>query len=292
MIVPIQNIITLIKEKVADVYFMPIADVGFTPEGRDFVRMWDAGIEIPHKEIPALKKEGVKEINLKFSNLLYKSLTYHCPEYFKNPSAILTFMQIDKIITTYEKINRISKRKRYISFMYELYGSEGYLEEPVVKFAEQMDVTKWNFIKRKIKKDAQLPILYSEIGIIVLVDLTQKTDENYIERFKKNTDLCTTLAQRKADNSNFIFSPEFNTITDIWAVNDTDELLDTYIKSNAKLIILGDKINERYKAALLEIKKYDRFARFIITTSIDANDCNSLLAGVKKAYNKDNYAIE
>ena len=75
-------------------------------------------------------------------------------------------------------------------------------------------------------------------------------------------------------------------------MSDPAELLKTYSEENARLIVLGDQMNESYKAALLEVKKYDRFARFMIATDIDPDQCEILLAKIKKAYNTDKYTFD
>lgn len=291
MIVSIDNILKLIKFDTFSIKLIPINDIGYTPAGMDFVRLWKRGEEIPRAKIQQLKEDGAREIDLYFSSLLYKSLVVCCPENFRNPSSVKSLFEIDRIITTFENINRTCKRKRYISFLYELYGPDYLNEDPIIRYEEPVDFHKWNAIKRSLKKNAQLPVLFSERGIIVFVDLTNKSDLKYIERFKINTDICTILTQRKPEYANFSFSPDFNTMTDIWTVNNPDDLLDTYIQNNAKLIILGDKLNEYYKSALLKVKRYDKYARFIVTTDVIPENPGSLLNAIKKAYNKDNYTF-
>lgn len=292
MIVPIDDILTLIhNNNIPDLHFIPIKNIINIHDKTSRVKLWDKGIEIPHAKMIEFQKKGIKEIDLLFSNLLYKSLTYHCKEHFRNPSAIKTFIEIDKIINTYENINKVSKRKRSISFMYELYSIKDE-NTPIVRFNEEINYQRWNSIKRFIKKNSKLPILYNEIGIIVFVDLSFNGDDNYIERFKKNADICSLLAQCKIDNTNFKFSSDFNSMTDIWAVNDPEELLNVYIEKKPRLIVVGEKINEIYKNALLEIKRYDKFARIIVATDINPTHRKSLLQKIKKAYNADNYTFE
>lgn len=291
MLIQINDLITLSQKEKDNpsIILTPITDVTYSSADDKVIRIWERSKDIPFDKLMPMQKKGVKSIEIKFSNLLYKSLVNHCPESYRNPYTNKNFIEVDKVINTFDRINKISKRQRSFSFMYELYDEIE--EEFIIKFGEPVDFAKWNSIKRKIKKDSQLPILFNERGIILFVDLSQKSDEGFVERFKKNADLCTILTQRKHDYQNFTFSPDFNTLTDIWAVNEPGKLLESYTESNAKLIVVGDKINDSYKEALLQVKKYDRFARFIVSTNINTEDCLPLLKSVKEAYNKDNYEI-
>ncbi|MBN2039774.1 MAG: hypothetical protein JW864_07020 [Spirochaetes bacterium] len=294
MIVNIDDILTLIDKNPADFTFIPIEDIELQQGRKQPVKIWNKGEKIPEEKIESFRNNGVEYIDLKFSNSLYRMLVIYRPDRYKEPSTVKSFIEIDKIINTFESLNKMSKRKRYISFMYELYNKNDKYT-PLFRFNEPIDYRKWNLIKRHIKKDTRLPILYNEIGIIVFVDLTNNNNGksgNYIERFKKNVDLCSILTQRKTDNVNFKISSEFNRLTDIWTVNEPERLLDTYIERNAKLIVIGDKINDAYKSALLNVKKYDKYARYIVATDINPNDTNELLINIKRAYHMNNYSIE
>jgi hypothetical protein len=295
MIVQIDDIIKLIDVCPDDFTFTPIENIEIRQQYKKTIVLWQKGSRIPQNNIIELKLEGVNEIDLLFSNSIYKMLTVLNPQKFKDPYTLKTFIEIDKIINTFKRINRMSKRQRHISFLYEMYNlnDEGF--NPVIRFNEMIDDEKWNHIKTRIskcKKDVKFPILFNEIGIIILVDLTSKNDSNFIERFRKNADLCSIIVQKKADNKGFNISSEFNELIDVWTVNDPKNLLETYIEKNARLIVVGDTINQNYKTALLQVKNYDRFVRFCIVNDVDPKDSKNLLMNIKKAYHKDNYTLE
>ncbi len=290
MIVPLDDIKTLLQEDITDFKIIPIDHVEITSPGKKPARVWEKEREIPKEKIAELEDKGVQEIDILFTRHVYECLCTFCPENYRLHSSVKSFIEIDKIINTYRTINRSSKRQRSISFLHEFYNPKGGYE-PLIRFNETIDFKKWNSIKRMFKKDSKLPILYNEIGIIVFVDLTQKGD-GYIDRFKKNADLCTLLAQRKSEYSGISISSDFNSLTDIWTVNEPENLLETYIEHNARLIILGDTITKDYKDALMKVKKYDKFARFFVATDINPSDFKPLLLKIKKAYNTDNYTIE
>ncbi|MFH0974733.1 MAG: hypothetical protein V1874_03000 [Spirochaetota bacterium] len=295
MIVRIDDIVKLIETCPGDFIFIPIEDVITKQQNKPQEKIWESGNRIPEKNILKMKKDGVEQIDILFSNSLYKMLNVINPNDFKEPCAVKSFVEIDKIINTFKYINKYSKRKRHISFLCEVYNVNDTGFNPVIRFNEIIDDEKWNLLKTKIskiKKDAKFPILYNEIGIIVCVDLTKQNDSNFIERFKKHADLCTLLVQKKPGNNNFNLSSGFNELTDIWAVNEPDKLLDIYIEKNAKLIVIGDSINQVYKSALLRVKNYDKFARFFVVNNINLNESNSLLLSIKDAYHKNNYSFE
>ena len=96
-----------------------------------------------------------------FSNSLYKMLNVLNSARYKDPCTFKSFIEIDKLIDTFRKVNRVSKRKRQFSFLCEVYNINDKGFNPVIKFNEAIDEQKWNVIKTKIskiKKDTKFPI--------------------------------------------------------------------------------------------------------------------------------------
>lgn len=295
MLVPIDDIIEVVKTCPNDFTFIPIEDIIIKEQYKPPARLWEKGNRIPEKNILKLKEEGIGEIDLLFSNALYKMLNVLNPDKFKDPCEFKSFIELDKLINSFKYINKFCKRKRYFSFLCEIYNINDSGFNPIIKFNELVDDEKWNFIKTKIsriKKDTKFPILYNEIGIIIFVDLTRQNDSNFVERFKKNADLCSLLVQKKSNNKKINISSELNELTDIWTVNEPEKLLDTYIEKNARLIVIGDSLNDTYRSALLKVKNYDKFARFFVVNNINPDDSDKLMMSISKAYRKNNYAIE
>jgi hypothetical protein len=298
MLVPIDNILQLIQTCPNDFTFVPIDDIIVRQQYKPSVKLWEKGNRIPEHNFFKMKEEGVDHIDLLFSNSLYKMLNVLNPDKYKDPCDYKSFIEIDKIINTFKYINIYSKRKRHFSFLCEIYNINDNGFNPVINFNEIIDDEKWNYIKTKIskfKKDTKFPILYNEVGIIICVDLTKQNHSNFIERFKKNADLCSLLVLENRCNANFHISSEFNELTDIWTVNEPDKLLETYIEKNARLIVIGDSLNATYRKALLKVKNYDKYARFFVVNNInpnDPNDSKELLMSIKTAYHKNNYSFE
>ncbi|MBN2403867.1 MAG: hypothetical protein JXN64_15940 [Spirochaetes bacterium] len=295
MIVSIDDLIKLTETCPNDFTFIPIEDIILKKMYKPALKLWEKGNRIPEQNFLNMQEDGIEKIDILFTNSLYKMLNVLNPDKYKDPCDYKTFIEVDKIISTFKKVNRVSKRKRYISFLCEIYNINDNGFNPVINFNEIIDDDKWNYIKTKIakiKKHTKFPILYNEIGIIICVDLTKQNDSNFIERFKKNADICSLLVQKNHNNANFNISSEFNELTDIWTVNEPDKLLDTYVETNARLIVIGDSLNETYRSALLRVKNYDKFARFFVANNIDPNDSQDLLENIKNAYHKNNYTIE
>jgi hypothetical protein len=290
MIVPIDDILKLISEDLSGLRFLPISNIEIELLDKRKEFFWEKGRIIPKDYIYEIKKAGVKEIDIHYTHQLYEYLCSYCTDHFRIPSAVKTFMEIDKIINTFEAVNRTTKRKRSLYILKEIYNRTNDLD-PIVRYNEMLDFRKWNLLKRDIKKDTNLPILFSEIGIIIFVDLTRRTG-NYIDRFKKNADLCTLLTLRRSDCAELQISPDFNALTDIWAVNEPARLFDTYVEKSPRLVILGDTIDDTYKAALLDIKRYDKYARIVVMNDINPAESKTLLEKIKKIYNTDTFPIE
>jgi hypothetical protein len=290
MIVPVDDILKLISEDLSGLRFIPICNIEIKSSEKKKELFWAKGKVIPKDQILEVKQQGVKEIDLYYTHSLNEYLCTFCPDHFRVPAAVKTFIEIDKIINTFEAINRTTKRKRSISILKEIYDRANDLD-PIIRYNEALDFRKWNLLKRDIKKDSNIPILFNEIGIIIFVDLTRKRG-NYIDKFKKNADLCALLTLRKSDNYEFQICPEFNAMIDIWAVNDPNKLLETYIEKSPRLIIVGDTIDEKYKSALIEIKRYDKYARFVVVNDIDPAGSKNLLEKIKKIYNTDSFQFE
>jgi hypothetical protein len=295
MLIPIDDIIKLTYTCPNEFTLIPIEDIIVRQQYKPSEKFWEKGNRIPEQNILTMKEEGVEQIDILFSNSLYKMLNVLYPQRYKDACAYKSFIEIDKIMNTFKYVNKFSKRKRYFSFLCEIYNINDNGFNPVINFNEMIDDEKWNYIKTKIakiKKDTKFPILFNEIGIIICVDLTKQNDSNFIEKFKKNADLCSLLVQKNHNCSNFNISSEFNELTDIWTVNEPEKLLHTYIEKNARLIVIGDSLNETYRSALLKVKNYDKFARFFVVNNINPNDSNDLLISIKNAYQKNNYTFE
>jgi pentose-5-phosphate-3-epimerase len=84
-------------------------------------------------------------------------------------------------------------------------------------------------------------------------------------------------------------APDFIPTEDIISVTDPTNLLETYIESNARLIIIGENINESYKQALIKVKRFDKFVRMMVVPSIDHSNLDHFFKQMALVYNSDRW---
>ncbi len=252
-----------------------------TPTGS---MMFSSGMRFDLSHIEPLKMAGKNEIEVVFSDKLFAKLINLFPEKFRIPAGRGTVVQIDRVLSELDDVNRLSKRKRYLISSTEIYSKEstGRLK-PVVQFGEKLDYQKWNQLKMYISRNTVIEYRWSENGIIVFVIL-DPNEPDYASKFLRFSDMIAMLVEDREDVSVSI-APDFIGSYDVISVNNPDELLITYMKTEARLIIIGDQLTDRYKVALAKVKAYDRFARMVLIPSVDKSNPDRFRALVKRAYN-------
>lgn len=237
-------------------------------------------------QLQLLEKCQVKEINMVFNEKLYAYLINLFPYKYRVPNRALTFFELDRYLSAYQKLNVISGRKRYLISCEEvtLRSIDGKLET-ILEFGQDLFYEHWNQIKTKLNKHRKFNVRLSEHGIICFVDLRPGGDD-YIKRFYRNSDLITLLVGRKSTDK-MVVAPDFIGSEDVISVDDPNKLLSTYKESNAKLIILGDTLDDEYRNALLEVRSWDKFARFLMITNVDLTKKDDFIATVARSYEQD-----
>jgi hypothetical protein len=114
------------------------------------------------------------------------------------------------------------------------------------------------------------------------------TQKIYIERFKINTDLISLIVSRSQEPAHFI-SPDFIPTEDVVSVTDPASLLEEYIRINARLIIIGEKLEETEKRALLRVRNYDKFVRLLVVPVLTHQSIDDFFRQVKLVYNYDRW---
>lgn len=237
-----------------------------------------------------LRQNKIDEIEVFYTPVMYDFLTQEFPETFRKPYGKFTFMEMDRHLEALEEINTHTHRKRFITQVGDIYGvdhSEG-KRVKLMCHGEKLNYRKWNTIKRDISKNQQFLYRHSECAIIVFVNLSMNADEGYVERFKKNMDLISVLVSRKKECNEEI-APDFLATEDVISVTDPEKLLNEYANSNARLIIIGENLNDSYKMALLDVRRYDKFVRMIVVPSLDHRNLDHFIKQVKLVYNSDRW---
>jgi len=86
-------------------------------------------------------------------------------------------------------------------------------------------------------------------------------------------------------------APDFVSTEDVISVTDPDRLMEDYVASCARLIIIGESPDASYKKALLEIKKYDRFVRMVVVPELDRGNLDHFIKQVSIVYKSDKWSL-
>ncbi len=244
------------------------------------------GMKFDESQSEMMLKANILEFDVVFTEKLLAKLIATFPDRYRYPQGRLNFLDMDRLVSELEDINRMSKRKRYVLSCTEVYSknTQG-MYEVILRYGEKLSYARWNEVKVKLGRNALLDYQLDEFGIIVFVML-DPTDPNYMKRFMKNTELISLIVEHK-NEFDFNISPEFNPETDIYPVNNYNDLLQTYADKKVKLVIVGDELNEEYKLALAQLKRYDRYARMMVVQNPDPTRKKDIILTIKRMYNQN-----
>ena len=236
------------------------------------------------------EKNDIKGIEILYNYNLYEYLSKEFPLEFREPYNVVDFVNLDRILENFNNINAATPRKRFIYMLGDIYGrdTKDGKRNIILGHNEAVTYQKWNDVKRLINKNAKFLFRNSEMAIIIFVDLKEKNNSTYVERFKKNTDLISILVSEKK-NHKFKLAPGFVPTEDVFSVTDPGSLLNEYKQSNARLIIIGDHLNDDYKRALFQVKEYDKYVRMMVVPSIDQSNLNHFIRQLQLVYKTDKW---
>ncbi|MCS7299135.1 MAG: hypothetical protein RMJ37_04120 [Spirochaetia bacterium] len=235
-----------------------------------------------HYEI--LSRNNIKEVDIVFSELLLAKLSSNFPDKYRPPTYIKSFIDFDRYISAIDDANRLSKRKRFVLSATEIVSKN----QIVLRYNEDITFEKWNKLKTYIDKKAEIPFYSSERGIMI-VTLTNANDSNYLQKFFLHSE-AVALFVEKVNKLNFVIAPDLNTQTDIFTATKEEEVLEKYMKTNIRLIVIVDKvIDEKYKNMIVKLRTYDRFVRLSGITELSPVNEIDVLKVVKKSYLSEPY---
>lgn len=240
--------------------------------------------------IPRLQESNITEIEVFYTNTLYDLLSREFPIEFRKPYNRLHLTDMDRLLESIRDANAQSKRKRFIRLVGDVYGVDKTLGKRVIlmRHNEPIDFKKWNNLKREFERGQVFPFRNSEVAILIFVDLKVARQKEYVERFKINTDLISMIVTRSQDTANII-APDFVPTEDVVSVTEPGVLLEEYIRSNARLIIIGEKLDDSCKRSLLQVRNYDKFVRLLVVPALYQNDIHDFFHQVKVVYNTDRW---
>ena len=220
---------------------------------------------------------------------MYDCLNAEFPQLFRKAYGKMKFMEMDRYLETLESINTQSHRKRFVRVVGDIYGLDTKEGKRIIvlNHEEKLNYRKWNDLKRLINTKQEFLYRPSECGVIVFVNLSHGADSLFVQRFKKNTDIISVLVS-KEDCSNPL-APDFIPTEDVISVTDPARLLAEYTESGARMVIIGDELDDDYKNALLDLKRYDKFVRMMVVPALDYSDLDHFIRQVKLVYNSNRW---
>ena len=240
--------------------------------------------------LPKLEENEITEVEIFYTPGLYEHLNKEFPAEFRKPYGGGRISEMDKLLEDLRDASAQSKRKRYVRMVGEVYGVDSKLGKRIIllRHNEPLDFKKWNNLKREFDRNQVFRYRNSEAAIIIFVDLKVARQKEYIERFKINTDLISMIVTRSQEPGNII-APDFIPTEDVVSVTEPGVLLEEYIRSNARMIIIGEKLDDFYKRALLQVRNYDKFVRLLVVPAIDYSSIQDFFYQVRLVYNNDRW---
>lgn len=238
-----------------------------------------------------LDKNNINNVDVVYTYNIFSRLSEEFPDEFRQPYSHLSYIEIDRMLEELDTINLNSMRKRHLLVVGDVYGmdSEG-KRTVIIEHGESIDYAKWNGIKRHIDRRTSFFVRNSEVQIMIYVDLSEQADGHYIDRFKMNTDLISVMVSKKSRIIDEI-APDFIPTEDVVSVTDPEKLLDEYKSTEARLIIIGEKLNDSYKRALMKVKRYDKYVRMIVVPALDPRNLDHFFMQVKLVYNSNRWSV-
>lgn len=237
------------------------------------------GMQFEYEHYEVFSRNNITEIDVVFSELLLAKLSSNFPEKYRPPLYVKSFLDFDRYISAMDDANRLSKRKRFVISATEII-SKG---QVILRYKEDITFEKWNKLKTFIDKKSEIPFYSSERGIL-LVTLTSASDSNYLQKFFLHSE-AVALFVEKVNKINFTIAPDLYTETDIFTATKEEEVLEKYMKTNIRLIVIVDNtIDEKYKNLIIKLKTYDRFVRFSAITDLSPLNEENVLVSIRKSY--------
>ncbi|MBN1496417.1 MAG: hypothetical protein JXA07_06590 [Spirochaetes bacterium] len=278
-----KKLIYLINKYIDEFSCVYYADVGV--EGKKF----KAGSEVLLLDANHLAKAGVKEIEIRYNVTLYEYLTREFPGDYRRPVRWVDYPTMTRILEELDLANSQSRRKRFLYIVGDVYRTDrkNAMKEIVFRHDEKLDSQKWKANRIYIDIQEKFFLRDSECGIIIYGNIKSEefVDDN---GYRRKMDLLGMMLARRYDKK-FEISPDFIPNTDVFRVSEPDRLLQEYISTNAKLIVLGDTVTTRDKEALLQVKRHDPYVRMMVCPPLNPDNIDHLLLQIKMMYNTDRW---
>ena len=252
-------------------------------------RFLSADILLP-AHIPRLVAHDIESVEVFYTPALYEFLAREFPADFRKPFGKLRLPEMDRLLEELRDVNSHTRRKRYLRMVGDIYGIDATAGKRVIllRHNEPLDVKKWNELKREVDRSQQFLYRHSEVPIIIFTDLCIADGKRYVDRFSINADLISLLVSRTQEPGNMI-APDFVPTEDVISVTEPGRLLEEYVRSNARMIIIGEELDDICKRSLLEVRNYDRYVRLLVVPSLNRGNLHDFFRQVQLVYLNDRW---
>ena len=271
--------LSLLKKVLADSQLEIVCAADIIPEGKK-KKLLKAGSRMDAKVLTDSEAAGIMEVPVRLDYQLLKPLCVH-DQSFRSPYGVGHLPRLRERLALLETCNSRSKKRRTLHSAAEVYLTD---VEPVFSFNQEITAKMLDRIPVKEQAALRVAYRYSELKILVLLDM-RPNGADYSKRFYRNTELISALMGKKRPHS-VVISPDLIPASDVHTVEDPKKLLSRYQETNARLIIVGDALIPEYTRALVEVKTFDPFARFMLAAKIDLTDLAAFLQTVSSNYHR------
>jgi hypothetical protein len=235
--------------------------------------------------LPALLEKGVGTIDVTYSHEFYKELSTVNSDLFPKPLKVSSVAELQKELRFISFANENSRYHREVLSCMEVYDSAGSV---LIECNEKISFERMDELKERFIKGEYIAYRYSEHKIIVLVNL-RPVGEDFVRRFMVNAGITNNLIKELKSSPFINIISKLEAKRDILIVDEPERLEKIYKDNHVRLIIIGDAMTAEYRSALVAVKKYDPYARFMLANKINPANVPKFLLEAELNYARDNW---
>lgn len=254
-------------------------------EGEEQRLVFEKGVKLSLQDIRHLASYEFTEVEVRFSRELLQNLHLYNPQRFPHPVKVMTSEDLVQELKYLDFVNKYSRHRRSLHSCMEVYDEE---DNVLLGFNTRLTLEKWHEIEDQWPEKTPFAGRTSDSAILCLLN-NNPMGSGSRRRFDLNFRLVKTLFE------DLDKVPELNNLSkikpesDIHIVCEPDQLKKKYKKENIRLIIVGEGFDDVFREALVDIKRYDPYARFMLAKRFPDAERLKFLWAVELNYGRDNW---
>ena len=234
------------------------------------------------KELIYLAKKKISSISI-IPNQFILDLLNDTYLYLFKPSKIDDLKHIKNQLIILEKANQNSQIKRHLIGCEEVRDEMGNI---IFEHDDELTLTKLNEIQSHFGEKRLFRYRTSLYQIILYTNFPT-TGKLFQERFFFNANLLVAFLTHLKPQKNLPSLSKLNIEKDLFIVDNPKELARTYLENEVKLIVVGDVLTPSFRRGLIDTKKIDPYAQFMLANISDPSKVRPFLLNVELNYNRD-----